>query len=119
MALKEVGKTQRGYTIYVEDNEVGGHRYWSDEVGGGVMIWDTSLVCPESMELAILLESGFHDSIQRGDNVIKSSGDYIFEGKVAAVYQKIGSKQYRLVVEDDRGLNLIMNPRQVKKVDKK
>lgn len=33
-----------GCTLYREDNGIGGHRYWSDEIGGGVLVWDTSLV---------------------------------------------------------------------------
>lgn len=54
--MKEVGRTPQGYTIFEEDNEVGGKRYWSDEIGGGVMIWDTSLGSIESLEFVIALE---------------------------------------------------------------
>lgn len=54
--MKELGQSSRGYTLFVEDNEVGGRRYWSDEVGGGVMVWDTSLVCPEMILLALAAE---------------------------------------------------------------
>jgi putative component of toxin-antitoxin plasmid stabilization module len=32
---------------------VGGHRYWSDEVGGGVVVWDTCLVSDEMVRLAL------------------------------------------------------------------
>jgi hypothetical protein len=53
MALKEVRQDSRGNTLYVEDNEVGGHRYWSDEVGGGVVVWDTCLVSDEMVRLAL------------------------------------------------------------------
>lgn len=31
-------------TIIVEDNGIGGLRYISDSIGGGVVIWDTALV---------------------------------------------------------------------------
>lgn len=51
--MKEVGKTKEGYTIFVQENGVGGHRYFSNEIGGGVFVWDTSLVSPESLLFAI------------------------------------------------------------------
>ena len=56
--FREVGETNRGYKLYVEDNAVGGRSYWSAEIGGGVLIWDTCLACPESLELAIKIEKG-------------------------------------------------------------
>lgn len=49
---------------------------------------------------------------QIGDRVRKGSGDYTFEGEVRAVFtKKPGLRRY--VVEDDRGLLLIMNGNQV------
>lgn len=111
MALTEVGKTQQGFTLYSEDNEVGGKRYWSDEVGGGVCVWDTCLVASETLQLAIAIEEGY--PYKRGDKVSKEKGDYVFDGKVVAVYRKLISNQYRIVVEDKRGLNLIFNPNQL------
>ncbi len=51
--MKEIGTTSRGYTIFEEPDEVGGKRYWSDEVGGGIMIWNTSLCSIESLEFVI------------------------------------------------------------------
>ena len=56
--LQEVGRTPRGYTIYRETNGVGGHRYWSDEIGGGVCVWDTCLVGEETLRTCIKLEAG-------------------------------------------------------------
>jgi hypothetical protein len=44
-----------GSTLYREDNGVGGHRYISDEVGGGVCVWDTCLVASATL-LAALTE---------------------------------------------------------------
>lgn len=55
--FREVGKTPRGYTIFVEDNEAGGHTYYSDEIGGGVMVWDTALIARESIEFAFNVET--------------------------------------------------------------
>ena len=54
--IDEVGQDSRGNTLFVEENEVGGHTYWSDEIGGGVMVWDTALVSLEMLEFAIKTE---------------------------------------------------------------
>lgn len=56
MRLEEVGKTARGYTVFVEETEPGGRRYWSDEIGGGVVIFDTTLVAIETIEYALNME---------------------------------------------------------------
>jgi hypothetical protein len=42
--MKTTFKTKEGHTIYVTDNGVGGRRYLSDEIGGGVLVWDTALI---------------------------------------------------------------------------
>lgn len=47
-----------------------------------------------------------------GDRVQKTGGDYRFEGVVVAVFRKL-SGAVRLVVEDERGLLLIWNEKQV------
>lgn len=53
----EVGETSRGYTLYRQTNGVGGYTYWSDEIGSGVMVWDTALVGLETLQLAIKVET--------------------------------------------------------------
>ena len=53
---EEVGRLPNGATLYREPNEVGGHRYWSDEIGGGVCVWDTSLVTDATLLAAIVEE---------------------------------------------------------------
>jgi hypothetical protein len=47
-----------------------------------------------------------------GSRVIKTSGDYTFEGTVVAALKKRSGVQ-RYVVEDDRGLLLIMSQAQI------
>lgn len=47
-----------------------------------------------------------------GKKVKKTSGDYTFEGEIIAIIQKL-SGAIRYAVEDDRGLVLIMNEKQV------
>lgn len=54
--MKDLIQDSRGNTLSVENNEVGGRRYWSDEIGGGVMVWDTSLVSAEMLLLAYAME---------------------------------------------------------------
>jgi hypothetical protein len=53
---EEVGKTDRGYTIFREANGAGGHTYFSDEVGGGVTVWDTCLVDRATLMEVIAME---------------------------------------------------------------
>jgi len=60
--LKQIAEDSRGNRLYVEPNEVGGHRYWSDDIGGGVVIWDTSLGSIEMLELAIKHEKDQKDA---------------------------------------------------------
>jgi hypothetical protein len=55
--LEEIACTARGYTIYREPNGAGGHRYWSDSIGGGVVIWDTCLASTEDLGFAMDYEA--------------------------------------------------------------
>ena len=52
-----------GHWLYWEDNTAGGRTYWSDEIGNGVMVWDTSAVRRDTIEAALRLEAEF-----RSDN---------------------------------------------------
>lgn len=52
----EVGETSRGYKIYRESNGAGGHRYWSDAIGGGVVIHDSCLASEEEVLLCLELD---------------------------------------------------------------
>lgn len=50
--------------------------------------------------------------MQVGDKIIKETGDYTFEGIIVCAFNKLkGAK--RFVVEDNRGLLLIMNENQM------
>lgn len=42
-----------GTSLYVRDNEAGGQSYYSDEVGCGVLVWDTALVSARTVEAAL------------------------------------------------------------------
>ncbi|MCB1970964.1 MAG: hypothetical protein KDG54_11210 [Geminicoccaceae bacterium] len=51
-----VASTMRGYALYRRPNGVGGHTCYSDEIGGGVLAWDTSLVDRETMLAFLMIE---------------------------------------------------------------
>lgn len=42
--LIEVCTLASGCRLYRRTNQVGGWTYYSDEIGGGVTVWDTALV---------------------------------------------------------------------------
>ena len=48
-----------------------------------------------------------------GDKVIKTGGDYTFKGTVTSVFPKLRSKQIRYTVENDEGIVMIFNGRQL------
>lgn len=50
-----------GVTIFWEPNGVGGRSYISDEIGGGVLVWDTALVNRESLSAAMEIERELTD----------------------------------------------------------
>ena len=54
--VEELGRLPNGCTLFRRANRVGGHRYFSDEIGGGVDVWDTSLVAESSLMAAIVAE---------------------------------------------------------------
>ena len=54
--VEELGPLPNGCTLYRKPNRVGGHRYFSDEIGGGVDVWDTCLVAESTLLAAILAE---------------------------------------------------------------
>jgi len=45
-----------GYHLFRKPNEAGGFTYYSDEVGGGVFVWDTGLVADTTLMAAIVAE---------------------------------------------------------------
>jgi hypothetical protein len=51
---------------------------------------------------------------RRGDPVVKDSGDYIYEGRIAFFGTKFSSGALCYVVENGDGLLLIMNEKQLK-----
>ena len=58
MKFIESFKTNK-YTIDVYENGVGGRKYYSDEIGGGVLVWDTCLVSENTLNKVIEKEREF------------------------------------------------------------
>lgn len=47
-----------GCALYIEeDTDVGGRKYYSDEIGGGVLVWHTALVNPSTLLVALAEEA--------------------------------------------------------------
>lgn len=59
-----------GSMLYWELNEVGGRRYMSDEIGGGIHVWDTCVVDNGTllMAMAVERELEFIESRMKRDN---------------------------------------------------
>ena len=55
--MEIVAQLPNGCALYRKPNEAGGHTYYSDEVGGGVLVWDTSLVEFSTLLVAIAEET--------------------------------------------------------------
>jgi hypothetical protein len=53
---EDVCDLPNGCHLFREPNEVGGYRYFSDEIGGGIMVWDTCLVSECTLLTAIVEE---------------------------------------------------------------
>lgn len=54
--MEEVCELPGGYCLYRKGNGVGGYTYWSDEIGGGVLVWDTCLVSEVTLLAALVAE---------------------------------------------------------------
>ena len=52
-------------TLYWHDNGVGGRVYFSDEIGGGVLVWDTSLVEEGTLLAAMAQEYRLNYEVRR------------------------------------------------------
>lgn len=52
----DCGTTPNGGHLYCRPNGVGGYIYTSDEIGGGVVVWDTALVSESTLLFALTCE---------------------------------------------------------------
>ena len=53
------GDFDDGTSLYVVDNEAGGRTYYSDEIGCGVLVWDTALVSRRTIEAALSYDATY------------------------------------------------------------
>lgn len=54
--VEDLGCTPTGCHLFRKRNDAGGWTYFSDEISGGIPIWDTSLVSESTLLTAILCE---------------------------------------------------------------
>jgi hypothetical protein len=61
MPLLETGEMPlpNGNTLMWKPDGVGGREYWSTEIGGGVLVWDTALVEESTIQAALNVEAMF------------------------------------------------------------
>lgn len=57
MKTKNQTRLPNGCTLYWKNNEVDGRTYHSDEIGGGVFVWDTCLVDSSTLIAAMNKEN--------------------------------------------------------------
>jgi hypothetical protein len=76
---------------------------WREETGAAIVAIEKGEVPPE-----------ISPRFARGDSVYKGGGDYLFRGRVAFSGYKLDSNVLRYVVQDDRGLLMIMNEGQLR-----
>ena len=58
--MSEVCRCPNGATLYRKPNGVGGYTYFSDEVGGGAVVWDTCIIDSATLLCAIVEEARRH-----------------------------------------------------------
>lgn len=82
--------------------------------------WELCFACREEAGATILaIEKGeavpeISPRFSRGDSVYKTGGDYTFHGRIAFSGYKLDSNVLRYVVQDERGLLMIMNEGQLR-----
>ena len=65
--LAEIMPLPGGFTLYRQENGVGGHIYLSDSIQGGVVVWDTCLVTQTELLAALSCESQRREAEQRDE----------------------------------------------------
>jgi hypothetical protein len=85
--------------------------------------WELCTACREETGATLAaVESGeappeISPRFARGDVVMKTGGDYTFRGRIAFSGYKLDSNALRYVVQDNRGLLMIMNEAQLRQRD--
>jgi hypothetical protein len=61
MSIQESGECPlpNGNTLIWKLNEAGGRTYYSTEIGGGVVVWDTCLCDESTLRAALMMEEMF------------------------------------------------------------
>lgn len=54
--MSDIGRLPNGNHLFRNKNTAGGYTYFSDEIGGGVLVWDTCLVNESTLLAALVAE---------------------------------------------------------------
>lgn len=73
----DLGCLPNGAHIYRQRNGIGGWIYSSDEIGGGVVVWDTCLVAESTILAAIVCEHHRHYMESIHKRGLKPKGEMI------------------------------------------
>lgn len=79
-----------GCSLYYKKNSVGGRTYWSDEIGGGVVVWDTCLV-DESTILSAIVHEQMLSRHERMENYRKTEDK--LEAIKSLIYNSVSGSQ--------------------------
>jgi hypothetical protein len=87
--LTDACRLPNGCHLYYKDNEAGGRTYWSDEIGGGVMVWDTCLVDQDTLLAAIVQEGTFRyketiNKCKTAQDKLQQVKELVFQGSPLA-----------------------------------
>ena len=85
-----------GCTLYWEPNGIGGRRYFSDEIGGGVLVWDTSLVDSVTLLAAIVQDSSYQTEMHYKEKKLLLTKDEFISDNLLSVDRKTGYVKFEL-----------------------
>lgn len=66
-----------GFTLFWKENGAGGRSYFSDEVGGGVNVWDTCLVDRSTLLAALTKEEELITQERRQKEALEKTTKFI------------------------------------------
>lgn len=100
MEAERIAPLPGGLSLYRKPNGVGGYTYTSDEIGGGVMVWDTALVSPTTLLIALAEEArrvDVENRARKSDTVSNRNPPlYPDEGISGGIVSPFGSEPSRM-----------------------
>lgn len=74
-----LGLLPNGCSLYMKENEVGGRTYYSDEIPGGVEIWDTALIDTSTLLSAIVEEERINKFFSKNKPYMKKDKELTYD----------------------------------------